>query len=860
MKIDSRADRVMIFIALAIFLMAGGLFYFDNWIWGSRHDRGDRIGNLTFKSGDVRMKFEGELKFQKAAQGQELVYNDSVYAGGGGQAKLQLGDSEMTVNENTLVVLRRQNNVNFMNLAYGNLFGKVAKNEKILIETGSGKPIELLTSSKASFKIKKSGDRTELEVTSGDAEITVDGKKTRVDSSSRLVVDSKRGGQVEKILLTVVRPLHDQVVYAEEPSAIDFAWKWSSGRRPAALEKYAVEFSTSPNFTKLDAKREVVGQLNTVLPVDQSTSLFFRVRGPAGELSSPEKINFVRTHKPLVIRPVPNAKFVVGRGELAPVEVEFRRAPQASVWYQISGDQEFKSALKRNENIHDLKKLAQLPPGKYFLRARADYGSGHTTSWTDALPFEVEQRVETLPLVELPAVSRVVIPNRGYPAPLYQSASARVKDFLSRGGFLREYFPVAPGDFERLNVQIDSSPAMSQTTTSWPKEKLRPGRYIYKYQVAKQGYNPSAWSGSKKLEITMEPPKPVGEPQYGTPDKSGATETRAAFTPLLFAKTYDVEYGRDPALRRPAEVNVPQASFSAKVDGDMYWRARARDAQGRIISDFSPIYKAKRQAPVYLAKTEAQRAPAAVEKTTARIERQEDETFSKNGWWAWIGGGENYVDYRQSIPGRGTLTDQHLKGPSEYVETGFVGTNGIGAIVSFKHTPGEVNPDNAPIDSTSYSWNSLALEGLVRKTSPLTLFGSPIIYGLRAGVQQHRLPFVVLDADANLLLKANVSTNASLGALAELSRNRWTYYWTMRYQYPLSSKADGSSQFDVSPVFSFDGSVGTSYNLTKQLKLGMFWYGQWQQFNFTYGDGQVVNKGFQSLFYSNVDFRLGFDF
>ncbi len=42
----------------------------------------------------------------------------------------------MTVNENTLIVLRRENDVNFLNLNYGTLFGKLGKGEKLVIETG----------------------------------------------------------------------------------------------------------------------------------------------------------------------------------------------------------------------------------------------------------------------------------------------------------------------------------------------------------------------------------------------------------------------------------------------------------------------------------------------------------------------------------------------------------------------------------------------------------------------------------------------------------------------------------------------------------------------------------------------------
>lgn len=112
---QDRADRLLISVALVILFMTGAAFYFDNWMWGGKKVRGARIGSISAKSGDVRVKFEGDLKWGKASRGQDLVYNDSIYAGGGGQAELALGNSQMTVQENTLIVLRRDKDISFLN-------------------------------------------------------------------------------------------------------------------------------------------------------------------------------------------------------------------------------------------------------------------------------------------------------------------------------------------------------------------------------------------------------------------------------------------------------------------------------------------------------------------------------------------------------------------------------------------------------------------------------------------------------------------------------------------------------------------------------------------------------------------------
>ncbi len=867
MKRENRTDRILVLVALAIFIMASGLFYFDGWIWGNRHSRSDHIGVLASRSGDVRMKFNGELKWQKASNGQDLIYNDAVYAGAGARAQLQLGESEMTVSENTLIVLRRDQNVNFMNLAYGNLFGNIAKNEKVIIDTGEGKPIELTTSSRTSIVLKKTGRHTELEVVSGDAKVKIDGKDTHLTKSTRVMVDEKNTSKMEPVALQLVHPLSSQVVYSGAPTTIPFAWKWNTGRTPTRDERYTVEFSESPAFAELKAKRDVRGALTTNLPVVESTSLFYRVRAPGGVLSGIEKINFVRMGKPIIIKPVVQDRILTSRDSKAPVEIVFERPPNSSVFYQIARDAEFQGVVVA-ENTPQEKRVQELPAGRYFVRAKGGFGGTHWTDWTEPVPFTVETRQDILPLVQMRDKTRVIIPNRDYPPALYQSAAPKVENYLAGRGLLRNFFAVPAGGMDELRVQFENAEARAQHDNSWPVNRIHPAQYKFKYQYSKEGWQLSPWSTPKKLEISMEPPRPVGNVRYGNTDvKSGMTEAEWDFTPLLFARSYDVEISHDPYMRAPTELKVERPMVKTQLRGDNYWRVRARDAQGHIISEFSQTQKLLAMVPQFLAKNDLtpkpppERKPAAVEKTVTRIEHKGDVPYDKNGWWMWVGGGENYVNYQQSMQAIGTLSDQHLRGPSEYLEAGYSGHSGTGGVMTFKSTLGELDPANAAIDSTVYKWKTFSLEGTSTHLSKFTFVGMPITYGFRAGLQQHQLPFVVFNtSDGSLSMRSNTMNNASLGTTAEMVRRRWTYYWMIRYQYPLSSSASGSSQFAIKPVFDFDGSIGTSYNLTRQLKLGLFWYGQWHQFNFDYGDGEQSYTGFQSLFYSNVDLRLGFDF
>jgi hypothetical protein len=864
---NNRTDRILIALALIILLLAGSGFYFDDWMWGMRRDRGAPIGVVSARMGDVRVKFEGDLKWQKASVGQDLIYNDAIYAGGNSEADLAVGDSKLKVAENTLVVLRRQQDVNFLKLNYGTLFGRVAQNEKIVIDTGDGKQIEFKPTAATNVVLRKIGAKMHLDVTAGQAEVKVDGKVSKLSRAASLTIDGARI-ETEKHRLIAMRPLRDQVFYAEGQTQIDFTWGYDDARPAKPDESYTLEFSAQPSFNKIHTTKTVRGQLSTSLTASRSLSLYYRVRGPGDQLSQIERINFVGLSPPLIVRPQAGEVFQVPAGSLAEISVEFRKDPKATVWYQIAADSEFRNIVA-NQNVPDSHSGRELAIGEYFLRARADYGEGRLTAWTETRSFRIEPRLEELRLTDRGLPDKVVIPNRRYPSKLYGADGTMAMEHLAAIGFLGRFFPLSKDSFDEVHILFEDEGSIhSEVDGSWPKDRLRPGRHRYRYRVAKAGYRPSVWSAPKTLDISLDPPRPLGDLHLGEASNSGFN-VAWRFTPLLFAKTYDVEVADNPGFVRARELSVAEASVSLVLpSGQYYWRARARDGRGRIIGSFSPAYALKpipSSVPQMLAKEDpVERNPAEEEPIpVARSEiksNSENQPWNRSGWWAWLGTGYNFVDYRQAVPGRLSLNYQNVRGPSQYFEGGMTGDRGYGGVFTYKSIPGEVRIDNAEIDQNRYNWTMLSLEGLIKRASVVRLFNRQIVYGLRAGVQMHRTPFIFVDAFGEPKLKQNDMSTASMGALAEWSTNRWTYHWLMRYQFPFSAKSDGAESYRVSPVFAFDGSIGTSYSLSQQVKLGFFWYGQWHQYSFVYGDGEVTNSGSQSLFFSNLDLRLGIDF
>lgn len=865
MNNENRTDRILVIIALLILMMAGSAFYFDNWMFGSDRAQSEKIGQLINREGDVRLKYEGELKWSKASLGEALIYNDAIYAGAGGKAELKVGETKLVVRENSLIVLRRRDSMNFLSLNYGTLFGKLAPNERLRVETGDGKTLDILSTKDAEIVLRRVDGKTRLDVTSGEAKVVVNGQTRTVGKSQRLVIGDKTPLELQSNRLHLLTPKREDTVVSADPARIPFRWAWDNERAPRADERYTLEFSTEPSFKSLHARKDVQGALETTLNVSQTLSLYYRVR-QGQDVSPTEQVNYLRLATPEILAPLAQSETPSPKDGDTPIEFIFQRPARATIWYQVARDSKFKDIV-HDALIPGDKDVRPLGVGQYFARVRGDYGQKRFSAWTEPRPFRVVPGPDVLPLAKRHLPTRVLIPNRAYPTRLYTAPKEDVQAFLRTRGLLRDFFALRPNEADSINVQFSDDPKIhSLEDRAWPREKLAPGMYAYIYQANKQGFLPSEWSSEKKLDIAMEPPRPLGEATYGDADSTGARSARWEFTPLLFARSYDVEISPDESFRSIKEFKVREARVSTKLpNGEYFWRARARDELGRLISAFSKparLAPMPQTVPTYLAKEAPVREPAQAENSiTAKSEAVREELWEKSGWWAWLGTGGNYVDYRQSVPSRGTLNAHNFRGPSQYVEAGFTGNQGLGGVFTYKNTPGDFNIPGVPVTPNTFRWSTVAVEGVVKRETKFTIFDAPLVYGLRVGLQRHVIPFLFLPAAADqLLLKNNEVTTASLGLLAELQRRRWTYYWLARYQLPFSSRADGSSEFSTTPVFAFDGSLGAAYNVTQQVKLGLFWYGQWHQFNFVYGDGEVTNAGFQSLFYSNIDVRLGMEF
>lgn len=237
--------------------------------------------------------------------------------------------------------------------------------------------------------------------------------------------------------------------------------------------------------------------------------------------------------------------------------------------------------------------------------------------------------------------------------------------------------------------------------------------------------------------------------------------------------------------------------------------------------------------------------------------------YARRKWGLWGGFGVNLLKYEQETSIPSSLEFQSIAGPSIYAKVFRSLSKEIAIQGTYNRSPGKTQSSSTiKVNEGEYNWSFL--------TSEMTYFKNDWLYrykkyltqvGVQGGIQYHIVPFITR-SDPNDTTVASVITNeiiyAALGGTWLIHYDRyWLFETFMRYQYPISS----GDKFDVDPKFAFDGSVGIIYKWKPNWRAGVFWYGQWHSYDFNgHTDAFATVSGSQTLFFSNVEFRLGWEF
>lgn len=251
--------------------------------------------------------------------------------------------------------------------------------------------------------------------------------------------------------------------------------------------------------------------------------------------------------------------------------------------------------------------------------------------------------------------------------------------------------------------------------------------------------------------------------------------------------------------------------------------------------------------------------PASIDKKQSLILLEEKD------FYLTLGTGINYIQHSQDITTSEAKSNQiSLTLPTIDLRAKTNLTKNIGLEGNYHFATGEINDKDVGLAESNYVWQSMTLEAsYFQETNFYEKFDLSGIFYYPVGLQYHILPFVGRDISDNTELQSLTMAFLSFGIGSVIKKSeKSNYHFFFRYQVPLSSSLSDGGSIDIKPSFSFDGMVGYSYQWKPKWNLGCFWYGQWHEFEFDYTSKQSfnINGGAATYFYSNLEFRVGFDF
>ncbi|MCB9025557.1 MAG: hypothetical protein H6625_04500 [Bdellovibrionaceae bacterium] len=235
--------------------------------------------------------------------------------------------------------------------------------------------------------------------------------------------------------------------------------------------------------------------------------------------------------------------------------------------------------------------------------------------------------------------------------------------------------------------------------------------------------------------------------------------------------------------------------------------------------------------------------------------KNQPKIYTECRYCIWLGAGFAYLAYQQDPP-------QDIKN----VEYGAFGFPALSLRVRVKllkdwnlrfayHrlTGPELSSGDVTITDKSISWQHMGLEVDYRAISSFRLLGIKFDPALLVGVQNQDLPFLIQTSTNVFTIDSFKFNTASLGGMFFLNSHKiWYYEIFMRLQMAMSSSGD----IKLSSGFAFDGSLGAIYRLGENIRLGMFWGGQYHTYKYEIN----AAPGAYSLLNSKIDLSLGYEF
>lgn len=394
MRSFSVFDKLLVFLVIGSFLFAGYLLWDDSLLFGKNDavDISSSVGEVKSLKNDVRRKSRKNFSWLSLEEKSPLFNGDSLFTGKGSELELHLHDgTEMTISENTLIVLEKSSSALNLDLKYGEVDRIENAQNKIVLNQG-GEKSEFEGSRNSVLSIKAKEGKAVLKVITG--EVKVKSKS----GESKIVAGKNDKVAIEKPVVvikppTLLEPLNNTIYLKDsqrmlaadgqfKKSPLEFKWEKNSEGA------FLIQIAKDKDFKEIFLKKELT-ELNFVLSEIPPLGKYFWRVGAINEVSrtvlnsSAFSVNLQADPQLTLNYPPNQSKFWMTRDKITQKFSWTKASLVKSYEIEIAKDSEFTEVLFKQPTGDNQIEWKQVPGfGTYYWRVNTDLAQTNIQEFT----------------------------------------------------------------------------------------------------------------------------------------------------------------------------------------------------------------------------------------------------------------------------------------------------------------------------------------------------------------------------------------------------------------------------------------------------------------------------------------------
>lgn len=563
-----KIDKLIPLVTISLMVLFSFMLYAD-FMKKYTQSKAGEIGTLTYKKLAAERRFADEVLWEDIDQNSKVYNCDYLRTTNNSGAVVHLKDNtNIEIGENTLILICYTEHEVHIDLGRGSLAARRTAGDRIMNITSGNSSINV---DRGVLSVDKTKTRLNVSVSMGSAELTVGGKKNRVDPGKEATV-SENSVTISKTSTIQLTPdLNQYFVTADTEYPVRFTWE-SEGTGP-----FLVQAAKDNAFTAI-AGQARVGQKSAVLAV-AAGSYFWRLIDERGKAGPVRSFNVVRDYPAEQISPASQQNFAY-RNTSPLVTFSWKPAAAATSYsIDIGTDPALgKTVLSLNSDGVSIATEA-LKPGTYFWRIRNRYGFN-----PDAVLASPVRQFSVVKAGGL-AAPETLVPKDGDAASTLSLASGKTLfNWKSDPGFVSYDFHIAQDESFKNMVYRERV----QYNFHQPRAALAPGIYFWSVGGISGDGISSPRSRPQRFTVTRpQPPALTGPEADAAINPAESKEMRFTWSDVPGGQRFRFELSPDADFKkiiRSDTITEPSRAMTAPAPGNYFWRVTIIDDGGAIAS------------------------------------------------------------------------------------------------------------------------------------------------------------------------------------------------------------------------------------------------------------------------------------